>query len=128
VDLGEARVGLAVSDAAGVAAHPLEVVERGRVLARITELVADLDISDLVVGLPISMSGEEGASAHRSREFAAELSAATGLPVHLIDERLTTRMAQAALKDQGKSAKAMKRSVDKAAATVILQSFLDRVR
>jgi putative Holliday junction resolvase len=128
IDLGEARVGLAVSDAAGVAAHPLEVVERASALARVVELARDLEITDLVLGIPVSLSGEEGPAALRSREFAAELAAATGLPVHLIDERLTTRMADAALKDQGVPARARRGAVDKVAATVILQSFLDRVR
>jgi putative Holliday junction resolvase len=97
-------------------------------LARVVELVVELEITEVVLGIPVSLSGEEGPAAVRSREFAAELAAATGLPVHLIDERLTTRMADAALKDQGVPARARRGAVDKVAATVILQSFLDRVR
>ncbi|HEY7703612.1 MAG TPA: Holliday junction resolvase RuvX [Acidimicrobiia bacterium] len=128
VDLGETRVGLAVSDPDGVIALPLEVVERGGAVGRILELAADLDLSEVVIGLPVSLSGEEGRSAIRSREFGAEVAAASGLPVHLVDERFTTRIADSALKEQGKSARARRGSIDRAAATVILQSFLDRAR
>ena len=121
-------MGLAISDPDELVATPLEVVERSRAAARITELTAELEITALVVGLPVSLSGEERASAARSREFGTELAAATGLPVHLVDERLTTRMADTALKEQGRSARSRRGSVDMVAATVILQSFLDRVR
>ena len=96
LDFGEARCGCALSDPTGTLATPIEVVERPdtrRGMQRVVELVRTRDVGRVVVGLPLSLSGEEGPQAARTREFAARLAARLHVPVVLHDERLTTRQA-----------------------------------
>jgi putative Holliday junction resolvase len=97
LDFGEARCGCAISDPTGTLATPLEAVERPdtrRGLQRIVQLVDDREVERVVVGLPLSLSGEEGPQAVRTREWAARLAARLTVPVDLHDERLTTRQAE----------------------------------
>ena len=127
VDCGSKRVGLAVSDAAGILASPLEVVARAEAPARVAALVEELGIGGLVVGLPTGLSGGEGRSAEEARALGAELVAATGLPVQFVDERFTSRLAEDALIETGMRRRRRRATVDKVAAAVILQGFLDEL-
>jgi putative Holliday junction resolvase len=98
LDFGEARCGCALSDPTGTLATPLEAVERPdtrRGMQRLVQLVRERDVDRVVVGLPLSLSGEEGPQALRTREWAGRLAARLqGVPVDLHDERLTTRQAE----------------------------------
>lgn len=97
LDHGEARCGCALSDPSGTLATPLDAVERPdtrRGLAAIARLVAERDVELVVVGLPLTMAGEEGEQAGRARAFAERLGARIEVPVELWDERLTTRQAE----------------------------------
>jgi len=98
LDFGEARCGCALSDPTGTLATPLEAVERPdtrRGMQRLVQLVRERDVDRVVVGLPLSLSGDEGPQALRTREWAGRLAARLqGVPVDLHDERLTTRQAE----------------------------------
>jgi putative Holliday junction resolvase len=96
LDHGEARCGVAISDPTGELVTPLDVIERPdtkRGLARVADLVREREADLVVVGLPLTLAGEEGAQAGEARAFAERLGAAVAVPVELHDERLTTRMA-----------------------------------
>lgn len=128
IDLGAVRVGLAVSDELGLLAHPrpfLDGRSLGLALRRLAELARQEGIEVFVVGLPRALSGREGSPARRAREFADRLRLATGLPVELVDEWLTTREAQARLREGGWKEREWRSKVDSAAAAVLLQSWLD---
>lgn len=128
IDLGRARIGLALADEVLCAARALEVVERRgdeADLAAIRAVAAEYEVTHAVVGLPLNMDGSEGASARMARSFAPRLAAALGVPVDLFDERLSTFEAEARLRDRGLSAREMKGRVDSEAAAVILQGWLD---
>ena len=126
LDHGSRRVGVAVSDALRLTAHALEVVPRHLAVSRVAELVEELGINQVVVGLPTSLSGVEGAAAAAARRFAADVAAATGRDVVLIDERYSTVTAEKTMLAAGSKRRARRQSLDKVAAAIILQSFLDR--
>lgn len=132
IDLGSKRIGVALSDSAGSVATPYEVVQRsgdrGRDHRRIGELAAEAGARCLVVGLPRSLDGSDGPAAVAARAEADELAAATGLPVELWDERLTTVTADRDLRALDMKAPARRRVVDKVAAAVLLQAWLDHRR
>jgi putative holliday junction resolvase len=130
VDVGDVRIGVARSDPSGMIATPLETVPRGRGdLDRLRALVDDDDAVEVIVGLPRSLSGGEGPSAARVREFAAGLAAALWpVPVRLCDERLSTVSAEAVLRERGKKGQKRRAVVDQAAAVVILQNALETER
>jgi putative Holliday junction resolvase len=136
LDPGDARIGVARSDPAGVLATPVETVRRGRGdLTRIAELLAEEQDGDanrvleVVVGLPRSLSGGEGPAAAKVREWARRLARTVApVPVRLADERLTTVSAEAMLRDRGRSGARRRAVVDQAAAVVILQHALDSER
>ena len=99
LDYGSARTGVAVSDATGTVARPLEVVERAASdagLARVLELAGREDVERIVVGLPVTLRGERGAQAQETERFLERLRAATDLPVESFDERFTTVLARGA--------------------------------
>lgn len=129
VDLGSRRIGVAISDTTGTLATPHGVVARSgdpaadhRVLAG---LVAELGAERVVVGLPLSMSGGAGPAARAAAEEAVALAAVLAVPVDTYDERLTTVSAQRALRSGGTRAKEQRNVIDKAAAAVMLQAWLD---
>ena len=131
VDVGRARIGVSRSDPDGMLAVPVETVQRsanGSDLARIAELVTELDAVEAVVGLPLSLSGAHTASTDDAVEFASRLAAACGIPIRLVDERLSTVSAQSALHASGRTTRNSRSVVDQAAATVILQHALDAER
>jgi putative pre-16S rRNA nuclease len=126
VDLGTERTGIAVGSF-GVA-HPLTVLEardEDRIVAGIVRHAREQDAREIVFGLAVSLDGTEGPSAVRQRAVARLVETETGLPVHLWDERLTTAEADRALIGAGMDRKARREVVDKIAATILLQSYLD---
>lgn len=128
VDFGTKRVGLAVSDPLGMIASPHSVVPRASVEDEVVNLVKELDIGTIVVGLPTGLSGGEGMSASEARKLAGELETATGVDVVLMDERFTSRMAEGALVESGMKRRERRETVDKVAAAIILQEYLDNHR
>ncbi len=127
IDPGDARIGVARSDPAGLLATPVETVRRGDGdLARIAAILSEEDAVEIVVGLPRSLSGREGPAALKAREFAVVLARRVApVPVRLCDERLTTVSAEAMLRDRGRRGARRRAVVDQAAAVVILQHALD---
>lgn len=130
VDLGDARIGVARSDPAGLIATPVETVRRGAGdIARLSALAAESEAVEVVLGLPRSLSGREGPAASKVRRFALELAAALRpIPLRLCDERLSTVTAEAVLRARGKKGQQRRAVVDQAAAVVILQNALDTER
>jgi putative Holliday junction resolvase len=130
LDLGEKRIGVAVSDRTGTIATPRTVLVRTGARAedhrRIADLVAEEEAEVVVVGLPLSLDGSRGPAAQAAAAEAEELRAVAGVPVELFDERLTTVSAQRALTEAGVRGDAGRRVVDKVAAAVMLQAWLDR--
>ena len=127
VDVGRARIGVARSDVHGMLAMPVETVARGTgdvraILAHALELSA----TEIVVGLPIALSGGETASTQDARDFAALIAASSpDAPVRLVDERLSTVSAQQALRAAGRTVKNSRSVIDQVAAVIILQHALD---
>jgi putative Holliday junction resolvase len=134
IDLGEKRVGIAISDPTRTIARPLTTLPRRagkRVpVQRILELCAEHEVSELVVGLPLALSGEDTDWTREVRAFAARLAARAGRPVHLIDERFSSVVAERAVRSigLGRSAREERDRVDAGAAAVFLQAFLERSR
>jgi putative Holliday junction resolvase len=129
LDLGSRRIGVALCDGGGTVATPYETVHRSgdaiRDRAEVIRLAEEADAEVVVVGLPISLDGTDGAAAAAARAEAAELAAVTDLPVVLHDERLTTVSAERSLRTQGVSGRRARSVVDQVAASVILQDWLD---
>jgi putative Holliday junction resolvase len=129
LDLGSKRVGVAVSDATATLASPAATVERSgdveRDRSRIAALVTDEAAGLVLVGLPLNMDGSDGPAAAAARAEAEALGAVLGVPVVLVDERLTTVTADRVLLEQGLRAPERRRRVDRAAAAVLLQAWLD---
>lgn len=125
VDCGSKRVGLALSDPLGIAASPHSVVPRARAVEEIGRIVRDQDVSTIVVGLPVHLKGDEGQSALDARNLGTELERLTGVEVVYRDERFTSRMAEGALLESGMGRHERKNTVDKVAAAIILQDYLD---
>ena len=126
VDVGKARGGGARGDPDGMLAVPVETVPRNEAsVARITALANEYDAFEVLVGLPVSLSGGDTASTADARAFAGELATATGRPVRLVDERLSTVSAHAALRESGRSQRSSRRIVDQVAAVVLLQQAID---
>jgi putative Holliday junction resolvase len=130
VDVGSVRVGIARSDPGGILASPLTVVRSGPgELDELAALVVGAEAIEVIVGLPTSLSGREGAAAVAARRFAAELAGRLApVPVRLLDERFTTTQAHDALRAGGKDSRARRGTVDAAAAAVLLQAALDAER
>lgn len=130
VDVGDVRIGVAVSDPDGMLATPLETVAAGPgAVARLASIVADHDALECVVGLPLSLSGREGPAAVKVRAFASGLrDAIAPVPVRLVDERMSTMTADSQLRESGRSGAGKRAIIDQAAATVILQTALDAER
>lgn len=127
VDVGTARVGVARCDPDGLLATPVETVQRavGDAVARVIALADEHSAIEFVVGLPIALSGRETASTADARDFAEALDARSELPVRLVDERLSTVSAHAALRQSGRSQRGSRKIVDQVAAVVLLQQALD---
>ena len=132
IDLGTRRIGVAVSDGTGLLAAPLSVIERSgdpaRDRAAIVHLAGEEEVERVVVGLPTSLSGEEGPAAKAARDELVALSDELDVPVEGWDERFTTVIAHLAMGAGGKRSKERRKTIDAAAAAVMLQSWLDARR
>lgn len=126
VDVGKARIGVSRSDPYALLATPVETVPRGDGdLQAIAGHVAELDAIEVVVGLPLSLSGTRTASTEDAMSFARQLAALVPRPVRLVDERLSTVTAQQALRASGRNSRSSRSVVDQVAAVIILQHALD---
>jgi putative Holliday junction resolvase len=126
VDVGTARIGIARSDNHGMLATPVETVRRGvGDLARIAEIVAEIDAVEIIVGLPLALSGRETASTDDAKSFAGRLAELRLAPVRLVDERLSTVSAAGALREAGRNTRNSRSVIDQVAAVIILQHALD---
>ena len=130
LDLGDVRIGVARSDPAGMLAVPVEVIPAGPgALSRIAEIVVEYEPIEVLLGLPIGLSGREGPAAIKVREFAARLvPVIADTPVRLVDERLSTVTAARAMRAAGTSSAKGRGRVDAAAAAVIVQTALEAER
>ena len=127
IDVGEARIGLAISDELGMLAHPLQtiVVKEGGALQRIAEIVVKEKVQMVVIGLPRNMNGTYGPAADKVRDFGQKLKALAPCTLKFWDERLTTVAAQKSLHEVGRNTKDSRKVIDQVAAQLILQGYLD---
>lgn len=129
IDLGERRIGLALSDTEGQLAGPMKVISRsGEEMDEILKIIVSEGAEIVVVGLPLNMDGSLGEQGSKAERFAQELKERAGIPVELWDERLSTFEAERRLREAGKKGAKLKEALDKSAAAVILQDFLDHKR
>jgi putative Holliday junction resolvase len=130
IDVGSVRIGVARSDPDGLLASPLETVPRGTGdLTKLARIAAESEAVEVVVGLAVGLRGSEGKAASDGRAFASALAERVApVPVRLVDERFTTVLAHAALRQSGLDSRARRATVDKAAAAVVLQGALDSER
>ncbi len=132
VDLGSKRVGIAVSDLSGTIASALTTVHRSRSRrhdhAEIARIAHDEEADVVVVGLPLSLDGSHGKAATAATAEARQLASVVGVPVEMYDERFTTVTAERGMREAGLDAPARRKIVDKVAAAVMLQSWLDHRR
>ena len=131
LDFGSKTVGVAVSDGLLLTAQGVETIERKdenklrKTCARIEELIAEYEVTEIVLGLPKNMDNTEGERVEKTKAFGEMLERRTGLPVHYWDERLTTVAAEQILMESGVRRENRKAVIDKVAAGLILQGYLD---
>ena len=129
IDLGRARIGVAVSDELGMLAHPVETIPaRGNAARRIAEIVREKNAEQVVIGLPRHMNGSVGIGAAEALAFAEKLRGCVTCEVVTWDERMTTMAANRALRDSGQKVRNSRAVVDQVAAQMILQSYLDALQ
>lgn len=131
LDVGEKRIGVAVSDPLGITAQGVTVIERKTLeddLKRIKEIVDEYKADSIVVGMPINMDGTKGKSAEKVSGFVETLKASIGLPINTYDERLSTKESEKFLISSDVSRKKRKNVIDKIAAQIILESYLERIK
>ena len=129
LDIGTVRIGIATSDIMEIIASAYEVYRRKYLKAdveHIAKIVSDLSVGEIVIGLPLKMDGSEGQSVQMAREFGEELSKLVTVPIHYQDERLSTVSAERILIESGMRREKRKDKVDSIAATIILQTYLDK--
>lgn len=126
VDVGKVRIGVSRCDPHAMLATPVSTVPRGSGdLGELARIVAEFDAIEFVVGLPLSLSGSHTPSTDDALNFAGELARTVGVPVRLVDERLSTVSAQRALRASGRTSKSSRSVIDQVAAVIILQHALD---
>jgi putative Holliday junction resolvase len=128
MDVGSRRIGLAISDLLGITAQGLNTLHRQNKradFAQLERVIREHDVSEIVMGLPLRMSGAEGVQAEKMQAFAEEIRRRFKLPVHLWDERLTSAQANRLLRETEMSIKRRGAVVDQMAAVLILQSWMD---
>ena len=127
LDVGTVRVGVAISDPLGMTAQPLEVIDRKRVdpIERVLALVAEHEVRRIVVGKPLQLDGEEGQAVRAVEVLVRNLRSRTEVPVEMWDERLTTAQAERLMIDGGVRRQDRRAKIDKVAAALILQSYLE---
>jgi putative Holliday junction resolvase len=130
LDIGNRRIGVAVSDELGLTAQPVMTLERTHNrrddLRRLARLCRKFSVVGIVVGNPVHLSGDVSPQAEKNQAFAAELGEMAGLPIHLWDERLTTREAHQILYEAGHARQEHRKVVDQVAATLILRSYMEQ--
>jgi len=132
LDYGSKTIGVAISDALGLTAQPIETIERSgenklrRSLARIAEIVREKDIKKIVVGLPINMDGRSGERAALTLEFVEKLKLRVDIPIVMQDERLTTVEADEILDESGVKKQDRKQFIDQIAAGIILKEYMEK--
>lgn len=128
LDVGSRRIGLAISDPLGITAQGLETLQRQNKrldFAQLEQVIREYEVAEIVVGLPLRMTGAEGTQAEKMQAFAEEIRRRFRLPVHLWDERLTSVQANRLLRETDMSIKRRGQVVDQMAAVLILQSWMD---
>ena len=128
LDLGKRRIGLAISDPLGITAQGLDTLERTRIredLDRLAALAAERGVTGFLLGEPLHLSGQAGRQAQHAREFGERLERRTGIPVRYWDERLTSVEANRVLRSSGAGIEKRARAVDRLAAVLLLQSYLE---
>jgi len=128
LDIGEKRIGVAISDDQGAVATPLDVLDAARVLGdgrALRAIVEEYDVDVLVIGLPLSLDGTEGPQARRVRTLARRLTGYVPLPVVYVDERLTSIEAARRMREGGLDERQQRGTKDKVAAAILLQTYLD---
>lgn len=125
VDPGAVRTGVAACDRGEVLASPVATLTSKEAISGVATIVAEREAVGVLVGLPLSLSGAEGTAAKVARSYAEDVARAVPVPVYLVDERLTTVAAGAALRAGGHDSRSARRVVDQAAATALLQGVLD---
>lgn len=128
MDLGKKRIGLAISDGLGITAQGLETFQRTTIredISRLKQLVREREIQLILMGNPLHMSGDESRQSRYSREFAKRLEEETGVPTQFWDERMTTIEAERVLRASGISIEKRAKAVDRLAAVILLESYLD---
>ncbi len=131
VDVGERRIGLAISDPSGLIASPVEVIVREENTDAVAEILSRARAHDaeiIVVGMPIDLRGEMGVAARKMSEFVAALRERSEIPVETCDERLTSAAAARSMQEAGLTERDRRGQVDKVAAALMLQTWLDRAR
>jgi putative Holliday junction resolvase len=131
LDIGEKRIGVAVSDPSGAVATPLAVIDARKAIGdgqELSRLVEDYEVELLVAGLPLSLDGSEGPQAVQVRADAQRLAKLVSLPVEFADERLSSTAARRAMTEAGVSDRDKRGSIDMVAAAIFLQSYLDARR
>ena len=129
LDVGSRRIGIAVTDPLGITAQGLETLQRRNKrydFDQLGQVIRQYKVKEIVVGLPLRMSGAEGTQSEKMRIFAEELRKKFGLPVHLWDERLTSAEANRFLRETDLSIEKRGRAVDRMAAVLILQGWMER--
>ena len=124
LDIGSKRIGIAISDELGITAQPLETIKAGD-LRKVVDLIKEYKVEELVVGLPLNMNGSEGPKAREVISLAGSLKEKISVPLKMWDERLTTMAVEKELIRADVSRQRRRRSIDKLAAQLILQSYLD---
>ncbi len=130
LDIGDRRIGVAVSDPTQILASPLKTIVRKddeSAVLEINALLKQYDIGKLVIGLPYLMNGSVGEQARKVTEFTSKIGGSTSIEIVMQDERLTSFTADHMLREAGKKKDRLKKEIDAAAATVILQSYLDEI-
>lgn len=128
IDYGDKRIGIAFTDPLNIICSPYEVyknVGEDDALRHIDKLIKDFNVDEVAMGLPLNMDGSEGERAIKHREFGEKISSFSGVKVHFIDERLTSAEAEEFLIESGVRREKRKEIIDKIAAQIILQTFMN---
>ena len=132
LDVGDVRIGIAVSDLMGIIANPLETYTRKGTLEVDARYVATLakekEVTQIVSGLPLGLKGQENEQTAKTREFVDKLKEVCDIPIEYLDERFTTLSAERVLIEGNVRREDRKKVIDKVAATIILQNYLDKIR
>ncbi len=131
LDFGERRIGVAITDSTRMLAQPLETItparkDRSQGMKRVVELVAEYEVSQIVVGLPLHLDGSSGKQVERTRAFGERVARETGVPVEYLDERWTSIEAERVLSEGGVSDRKKRGKVDPIAAAILLRTWLAR--